>query len=321
MILALLALLAGLVVMIWAADRFIESAAESAAHIGVPSLLIGIVVVGFGTSAPEVVVSSIASAEGKPGISIGNAYGSNITNIGLILGVTAAIAPIVVRSSLIRKELPLLVGVTLLAGALLLDDELDRLDAGVLFTAFFVVMCWAVWQGMRGQSDPFGTEVEAEIAARKMPPRRALVWLVLGLLLLIGSSRLIVWGAVDIAADLGVSELIIGLTVVAIGTSLPELASSLLAMRKGEPDIAVGNIVGSNIFNTLVVVGIAGAISPTGLQPEVLERDVVVMGGLTMALLVVGFSVRGPGRINRVEGGALVAGYGAYTIYLVASVI
>lgn len=321
MILSVLAVVIGLAIIVWSADRFIEGAAESAFHLSVPPILIGVVIVGFGTSAPEMVVSVLASVEGNTGIAIGNAYGSNITNIGLIVGVTALAVPITVYSRFVRREMPLLVAVTGLAVVLLLDEELSRFDAVVLLSAFFVVMGWSVWQGMQSVEDPFGAEVREEVEQRVMPLRRSLIWLVVGLVLLIGSSRLLVWGAVDIAGELGVSDLIIGLTVVAIGTSLPELASCLIAVRKDEHDLALGNIVGSNLFNTLVVIGLASAIDPTAVAPEVLNRDIVVMCALTVALFVVGFSFRGAGRINRWEGGALVAAFVGYTSYLVVSVV
>lgn len=281
-----------------------------------PPLLIGMVVVGFGTSAPEMVVSAVAAAQGNPGIALGNAYGSNITNIALILGVTALISPIAVRSQVLRKELPILVGATALAGWQLWDGTVSRTDAVVLLGVFGALMLWTVGQGVKSRGDALGEEMETELDDRAMPIRRAVAWLVLGLALLVVSSRLLVWGAVEIARGFGVSDLVIGLTIVAIGTSLPEFASSVIAARKGEHDIALGNILGSNLFNTMAVVGIAGSVSPLAVGPEVFSRDVVVMAVLTLSLLFLGFGVRRPGRINRVEGGVLVGCYFAYTAYL-----
>ncbi|RCW73662.1 cation:H+ antiporter [Marinobacter nauticus] len=319
MLIASLAILAGLALLVWSADRFVEGSAATAGHFGMPPLLIGMVVVGFGTSAPEMVVSALAASQGNPGLAQGNAYGSNITNIGLILGITAVIAPIAVHSQVMRKELPILALVTLAAAWLLFDGELSRLDATGLLVLFALVLGWSIWSGMRKTDDVFATEMDAELATHPMPIRNAMLWLVVGLVLLIISSRILVWGAVDLATRFGVSDLVIGLTIVAIGTSLPELASSIIAARKGEHDLALGNILGSNLFNTLAVVGIAGSIAPMAVANEVLIRDIPVMVGLTLALFVLGYGFRGPGRINRVEGVGLLAIFVGYTAYLLST--
>jgi len=320
MITAFLALVFGLALLVWSADRFVEGSAVTARYFGMPPLLVGMVVVGFGTSAPEMLVSALAATQGNPGIALGNAYGSNITNIALILGLTALIRPITVHSQVLRQELPLLTAVTLLAVWQLRDGEISRLDALVLLGVFGGLMAWTIRQGLRQRADTLGSEMEQELVVHAMPLRQALFRLAAGLLLLIVSSRILVWGAVAIARDLGVSDLIIGLTVVAAGTSLPELASSIMATRKGEHDIALGNVLGSNLFNTLAVVGIAGAIHPMAVGGEVLSRDMPVMGGLTLSLFVLGYGFRGAGRINRFEGLLLLAAYAAYTAYLVLSV-
>ena len=319
MLIASLAILAGLALLVWSADRFVEGSAAAAGHFGMPPLLIGMVVVGFGTSAPEMVVSALAASQGNPGLALGNAYGSNITNIALILGITAVIAPIAVHSQVMRKELPILALVTLAAAWLLFDGELSRLDATGLLVLFALVLGWSIWSGMRKTDDVFATEMDAELATHPMPIRNAMLWLVVGLVLLIISSRILVWGAVDLATRFGVSDLVIGLTIVAIGTSLPELASSIIAARKGEHDLALGNILGSNLFNTLAVVGIAGSIAPMAVANEVLIRDIPVMVGLTLALFVLGYGFRGPGRINRVEGVGLLAIFVGYTAYLLST--
>ncbi|PLX87240.1 MAG: calcium/sodium antiporter [Desulfuromonas sp.] len=321
MISPVLAIVGGLILLVWSADQFVEGAASTARHFGMPALLIGMVIVGFGTSAPEMVVSAIASSQGNPGIALGNAYGSNITNIALILGLTALISPIAVHSQVLRKELPILMAVTLLAAGQLWDGDLSKNDALILLAVFTGLMGWTIWQGMKKKTDALGDEVDKEMEERTMPLRRAIFWLVTGLVLLVASSRLLVWGAVEIAQGLGVSDLIIGLTIVAVGTSLPELASSIIATRKGEHDIALGNVIGSNLFNTLAVVGIAGVIHPLGVGPEVLSRDILVMAILTGAIFIVGYGFRGPGRINRYEGVALLACYIGYTTYLVYGVI
>ena len=320
MTLAFVAIVCGLALLVWSADRFVEGSASTARHFGMPPLLIGMVIVGFGTSAPEMVVSALAASQGNPGIALGNAYGSNITNIALILGVTALISPIAVHSQVLRKELPLLTVVTALAAWQLWDGQITRLDAVVLLAVFGGLMGWTIWQGLQAKEDALGTEIAQELDVRVMPIRRAVFWLVAGLLLLILSSRILVWGAVEIAQGFGVSDLIIGLTIVAVGTSLPELAASVIAARKGEHDIALGNILGSNLFNTLAVVGIAGAIHPLAVGPEVFNRDMLVMAAVTVSLFVFGYGFRGPGRINRIEGTVLLACYLGYVAYLVSTV-
>lgn len=320
MTLAFLAVIIGLALLVWSADRFVEGAASSARYFGMPPLLIGMVKVGFGTSVPEMVVSALAASQGNPGIALGNAYGSNITNIALILGITALISPIAVHSQVLRKELPILSIVTALAAWQLWDGEISRLDAMVLIVVFVGLMAWTIWQGFQKKEDSLGEEMAQELEIHSMPIRRSIFWLVVGLLLLIVSSRLLVWGAVKIAHGFGVSDLIIGLTIVAVGTSLPELASSVIATRKGEHDIALGNVLGSNLFNTLAVVGLAGVIHPLAVGPEVLCRDMLVMAVLTLSLFIIGYGFRGPGRINRIEGAVLLACYIAYTGYLIINV-
>lgn len=319
MLLSFLAIAIGLTVLVWSAGKFVEGSAATAGYFGMPPLLIGMVVVGFGTSAPEMVVSALSATQGNPGLALGNAYGSNITNIALILGITALISPIAVHSQVMRKELPILTAVTALAAWQVWDRELTFVDALVLLGVFFLLLAWSIRQGMTQKNDALGTEVADEMSHRSMPLRNAVLWLIAGLLLLIVSSRILVWGAVELALGFGVSDLIIGLTIVAVGTSLPELASSVIAARKGEHDIALGNILGSNLFNTLAVVGIAGTISPMAVAPEVFYRDIAVMSALTLSLYILGYGFRGPGRINRLEGGLLLACFVGYTVYLIST--
>jgi len=323
MLYATFAVVTGLALLVWSADRFVEGAAATARHAGMSPLLIGMVIVGLGTSAPEMVVSAFSAAQGNPGLALGNAYGSNITNIALILGVTALIKPITVNSRVLRKELPVLTILTGLAVYLLADFELSRTDAWILLGVFGVFMAWTIMQGLGGEcEDTFCVDVEHELDAHAMPLRTALVWLAVGIVALAVSSRILVWGAVEIARGIGISDLIIGLTVVAIGTSLPELAASVMATRKGEHDLAFGNVIGSNLFNTLAVVGIAGAIHPTAVEPAVLSRDCVVMGGLTLSLFLLGYGFgKRHGRINRVEAVGLLVVYVSYTGWLVREVI
>ena len=309
----------GLILLIWSADRFVDGASNVARHFGMSPLLIGMVIIGFGTSAPEMVVSAISSFQGNPGIALGNAYGSNITNIGLILGITCLLMPITVHSRILRRELPILAMITVVSIGALIDLNISRFDAVVLLLIFGGVMSWTIKEGLKSGGDALDEEVSRELQKNKAPVKNSIALLVFGLILLIVSSRMLVYGAVGIASALGVSDVIIGLTVVAIGTSLPELASSVIAARKGEPDIALGNILGSNLFNTLAVVGIAGAIHPMAVDREILYRDVGTMTVLTLSLFVFGFGFRDQGKINRVEGGILLVAYIAYTVYLVSA--
>ena len=319
MTLAFVALIAGLALLVWSADKFVDGAAATARYAGMPPLLIGMVIIGFGTSAPEMVVSALASMQGNPGLALGNAYGSNITNIALILGLTALISPIAVSSQVVRKEIPILLGITLLTGALLIDGHLGRSDALILGGVFVVLLGWSIWTGIKGKGDALDADVNVEIDSEAMPLKKAIFWLIVGLVLLVGASRLLVWGAVTIAQAFGISDLVIGLTIVAVGTSLPELASSLMAIKKKEHDLALGNVLGSNLFNTLAVVGIAAGIAPLDVEPAVLSRDWSLMMGLTLLLLVMCLGRKGQGRINRVEGGILLCIFVAYTGWLLTS--
>ncbi|MCJ8147368.1 calcium/sodium antiporter [Acinetobacter sp. A3.8] len=322
MLVSFLAILGGFILLVWSADRFVEGAAATAKHAGMPSLLIGMVIVGFGTSAPEMVVSAMAAIHGNPDLALGNALGSNIVNTGLILGLTAIITPILVQSKIVRKEIPILLLISSALGYFLWDGSLTRFESVLLLVGFFTLIGWSIYSAMRGKGDKLESEMDQELVEHEMPIKKAIFWLVIGLILLIVSSRLLVWGAVSIAEALGVSDLIIGLTIVALGTSLPELAASIIAVRKGEHDIAIGNVVGSNMFNLLAVVGIAGVISPiTGMSSEVMSRDWLVMMGLTIALLFMAYGFRGAGRINRLEGAGLLIAFFAYNTWLVSSVI
>ncbi|MEX1297364.1 MAG: calcium/sodium antiporter [Desulfotignum sp.] len=315
---AVAAVIAGLSILVWSADRFVTGAAATAQYFGMPPLLIGMVVVGFGTSAPEMLVSALAAMQGSPGIALGNAYGSNIANIALILGVTAVISPIMVHSAVLKKELPILTLVTAGSVWLISDLRISLIDALILLGVFAALMGWTIFQGIRQNTDSLAGQMQARSAESVLLIRRSVFRLIYGLVLLILSSRILVWGAVALAGFFHVSDMIIGLTIVAVGTSLPELASSVIAARRGEHDIALGNVLGSNLFNTLAVVGIAGIIHPVTAEPAVLFRDMPVMGGLTLSLFIIGYGFRGrPGRINRVEGAVLLAVYLGYTLYLI----
>lgn len=318
-----LAIIVGFALLVWSADKFVEGAAATAKHLGMPTLLIGIIIVGFGTSAPEMVVSAISAYEGNPSLALGNALGSNIVNIALILGVTALVAPIAVHSNIVKEEIPLLILIVLLAGYLLLDGNLTLTEGILLLIGFFGLIGWSIYAAIKGKGDTLEDDVKSGLEEQSMSLKLGITWLIVGLILLIVSSRILVWGAVGVATEFGVSDLIIGLTIVALGTSLPELAASIIAARKGEHDIAIGNVVGSNMFNLLAVIGIATVIHPmNSIAPEVLYRDWIIMFILTIALLLMAYGFKGKeGRINRVEGTILVLCYIAYNTYLGMSLI
>ncbi|MFQ3789639.1 calcium/sodium antiporter [Halomonas sp. A29] len=322
MLLPVMAVVAGLVLLVWSAERFVDGAAATSRRLGVSPLLVGMLVIGFGTSAPELMVSSLAAGQGNPGLALGNGYGSNIANIGLILGLMAVITPLAVHSSVIRRELPILVAVTFLSALLMWGGLIGRLEGSLLLALLAVVIGFSIWQARRSSADTLATETEESLQAHPMTLRSGVVWTLVGLALLVLSSRVLVWGAVEIAIGFGVSDLIIGLTVVAVGTSLPELASSFSALRKGEHDLVVGNVVGSNLFNTLGVVGLAAVIHPIEVGGEVLLRDWSLMTVMTLLMTVFAIGWKGrPGRINRLEGAMLLALFIGYTVFMVQLVV
>lgn len=317
MTLSILAVIAGFVLLVLAGDRFVTGAAALARNLGVAPLIIGLTIVAFGTSAPEMAVSATAAWVGNPGLAIGNAIGSNIANIGLVLGLTALIQPLHVHSNTLRREFPVLFAITLLTLALLLDGELGRFDGAVLIAGLGLMIYWMVSIGRASRiSDPMTAEYAEELP-RGMPTATALLWLALGLVLLPLSSRLLVWGAVNIATGFGVSDHVVGLTVVAIGTSLPELAASVAGALKREHDIALGNILGSNMWNLLAVLGLPGLIQPSLLEPAVMIRDFPVMLIFTVALFAMAYGFRDGSRLTRFEGGLLFAGFAGYMATLV----
>ncbi len=319
MTIALIELISGLVVLGWSADRFVLGSSGVAKHFGIPPLLIGMVVIGFGTSAPELVVSGFAASGGNPEIALGNAYGSNIANIALILGITAIIAPIGVKRGILRQEIPILLAATALAFWLFRDYSLSRIDAGILLVAFAAFIVWSIRTGLRIKRDALADDVKEHAKEHDLSKRRAWMWLLVGLVLLVVSSHFLVEGAVTVAREIGMSDLVIGLTVIAIGTSLPELASAIVASRKGQNDLVLGNIIGSSLFNGLAVVGLAGMISPAVVEQQILSRDLVVLGAVTVALSLFGMHWGRDGRINRIEGSALVLVFISYTAYLLTT--
>lgn len=321
MLLSIAAVVAGLALLVWSADRFVFGASATARDLGISPLIIGLVIVGFATSSPELLVAGFAAWQGNPGLGIGNAVGSNIANIALILGASALLRPLVSASSLVSRELPLLIGLTALAVALMLDGELGRVDGIVLIGALVAAMLFLLRQARVQQSgdDPLAAELAEQIPST-LPLRRAMLWLGVGFVLLIVSSRMLVWGGVNIAQTLGVSDLVIGLTIVAVGTSLPELAAAAAAVLKGEHELVLGNVVGSNLFNTLAVLGLPGLIHPGAIPAEVLTRDLPVMCALTLLLVPALAHRRGrEGRIGRVGGLLLLSCFVAYEGWLFAT--
>ncbi len=307
----------GLVLLIWGADRFVHGAAATARNLGIAPLLIGLTVVAFATSAPEILVSVVAALRGEPGLAIGNAIGSNIVNIGLVLGVTAIIRPIKLESATLRREMPALLAVTLLTVSLFLDARLTNIDGYVMLTGLVIVMIWLARLGSRSAAnDPIKKDFEAEIPD-DVSMKMAIFWVAIGFgSLLIGASWLVT-GAIGIAETLGVSEVVIGVTIVALGTSLPELAVSLVSVLKGEYGLAIGNIVGSNIFNLLAVIGVAATIEPMALHASVLSLHIFVMVAFTLVLFAMTYDYDGKARLSRLEGAALLAAFIAYDSYVV----
>lgn len=315
-----LAIIAGLALLVWSADRFIMGASALAFNLGVPTIIIGMVIMGFGTSAPEMFVAGTASFGGNPGVAVGNAIGSNIANIALVLGASAVASPILVRSQTLKREFPALFLVTLAVLVLMLDQELSQLDGALLLAGSVATVGWMLWltKKQRDPDDPLEQEIASEVT-KDMATKTAIFWTVLSLVLLLASSQMLVWGAVNIAKAFGISDLIIGLTIVAIGTSLPEIAVSVMGSLKGEDDMAIGNIIGSNLFNLLAVLGLGSAIQAAPLTQEVLTRDYLTMLILTIALFVIAYGFRGQGRINRLEGSLLLVSYVAYLGWLYVS--
>ena len=313
----LLEVIAGLVLLIWGADRFVHGAAATARNLGIAPLLIGLTIVAFATSAPEILVSVVASVRGEPGLAIGNAIGSNIVNVGLVLGCVAVIRPIQLRSATLRREMPALLAVSLLTVSLFLDSHLSRIDGIVMLTGLVIVMIWLARLGVRSApSDPIKMDFEAEIPAN-VSMRMAIFWLLVGLVTLLIGAQLLVDGSIEIARLIGVSEVVIGILLVAFGTSLPELAVSLVSAMKGEYGLAIGNIVGSNIFNLLAVIGIAATIAPSSLAPSVLSLHVFVMVAFTLVLFAMTYDYDGKGELSRIEGAALLFAFVAYDTYVV----
>ncbi len=307
-----LAILAGFAGLVWSADRFVDGSAAVANNFGVPKLLIGLTVVAFGTSAPEIVVSISAALRGTGEIAIGNALGSNLANVGMVLGITALVAPLAVKSYILKQEVPIMLAIMGIAGWFLYNGQLSRLEGIILVSLMLPLLIWLFYSKKDHPED------EEDIA--NMETWVAALWLVIGLTLLIASAECLVWGATIVATNLGISPLIIGLTIVAIGTSLPELAASIISVLKGHHDIAIGNIIGSNIFNLLLVAGIPVIIQPLSMSSEVFYRDYLYMIGISLvlcAMMLWGFVFKKNAKLGRLCGATLLLLYAGYYTLLI----
>ncbi len=315
MIEAVAFLIVGLIILVWSADKLVFGSAALARNFGISPLVIGMTILAMGSSAPEMMVSATAALDGKTDTAVGNVLGSNIANIALILGITAIIKPLSISSPVLRREFPLMIGVTLLAGAIMWNNHLGFYEGVLLFVLFavFILAMLKISRNEQKNNDVLLTEQESEVPEGVSNPK-ATFWVVIGLILLPISAQLLVDNAVVIAKYFGMSDLVIGLTIIAIGTSLPELAASLAGVLKGEDDMAVGNIVGSNVFNILAVMGIPGILNPSVLSEHAMGRDFWVMLGVSIMLVIMAL---GKSRsINRIEGSILFASFLAYQIYL-----
>lgn len=302
---AVVFLFIGLAILVWGADKLVFGSAALARNIGISPLVIGMTILAMGSSAPEMMVSATAALEGKTDTAVGNVLGSNIANIALILGITAIVKPLSVGSAVLRRELPMMIGVTLIAGAILWDNHLGFYE-GILLIALFAAFILVMLQVSRKEKqngDALLDEQESEIPVGVSNPKAAF-WVVVGLILLPIGAGMLVDNAVVIAKHFGMSDLVIGLTIIAVGTSLPELAASLAGALKGEDDMAVGNIIGSNVFNILAVMGLPGLLNPSLLSPEAMSRDFWVMLGVS--LLLVGVALGKKRQITRLEGALLL---------------
>jgi cation:H+ antiporter len=308
-LLPIIALLTGFVLLIWSADEFTDNGAKIANIFKVSPLIIGLLIFGFGTSAPEMLVSGLAAMDGNTGLSIGNAIGSNIFNIALVLGISAIIVPIEVHQDILKKEWVFLMVVTLCSGLLLWDLRLDETD-GLILLALLILFLAYTFKESKNKSHHEFDDLERDID--RSQTTKTWVMLFVGLVVLISSAKLVVWGGVEVAKAFGVSDLIIGLTVVALGTSLPELAVSITSVLKKQYEMVVGNVIGSNLFNTIAVLAIPGLIHPSDVPTEVINRDYPIMLLLTILLFVVSYKISKKHIINRFEGVVLVSVFSLY---------
>ncbi len=313
MILFLCAIVIGLIVLVWSADRFVSGAVSTALNLGMTPIMVGLTVVAFGTSAPELIVSATAAIENSGSLAVGNAIGSNIANIAMVLGITALVSAIPIKDSILQLEFPIMIGATALATFLVWDAQLTFLD-GIGLLALLIVSLVLLAKLQKKTVDDF-EELDSD---DRLSPARAYGWLAFSIVLLLVSSQALVWGASGIARELGISELIIGLTIVAIGTSLPELAASVASALRGHHDLALGNIVGSNLFNLLAVLAIPAMVNPPDINASDLHRDYSVMLGLTAFLALTAYGIRllGKHHLGKIFGTLLVVSYLAYLTLL-----
>jgi cation:H+ antiporter len=305
-----------LIVLSWGADRFVFGASVLAKNIGVSPMIIGLTIVAMGSSAPEIMIAATASFNGNIDTAVGNALGSNITNIALVLGLTALLKPLSIASSTLKKEMPVLLLVSLLAVYFLSDHLLLKIEGLILITLFFAVIGGLTWVSFNMEKgDPLQPETENEIPSG-VSTSIAVMWLIVGMILLPTSAYFMVDSAEVLARYFGLSELVIGLTIIAIGTSLPELAACIAGVLKNEDDLALGNIIGSNIFNLLAVLAMPGLIAPGVIDENAATRDSYVMLGLTILLIVFSFNLKGSRCINRMEGMCLITCFCAYQYLL-----
>ncbi len=321
MLVQILILLISLVTLVWSADKFVFGASSLARNFGISPMIIGLTIVAMGSSAPEMMIAGTASLQGTPNTAIGNAIGSNITNIALVLGITALLHPLSVSSSTIKREIPLILAITALAYWMLSDHHFSYIEGLILFIGFFVyIISLLVITLKRAKNnkvdDAMIIEAEQELPEAISTPQ-SLMWLMVGLVLLPLSASYLVDSSVFIAKAFGISDLVIGLTVIAIGTSLPELAASIMSIVKKEDDLALGNIIGSNIFNILAVLSLAGIISPGDIDKDAAVRDAPYMLGVTFILFILCFSRSfGNFRITRFKGLLLLLTFLAYQLLL-----
>ena len=315
------AIIAGLVLLAWGADRVVLGAGVTARQLGIPPLLIGLTVLGFATSLPEVLVAVAAALSGSPNLAVANALGSNIANIGMVTAIAAIISPLSVRSPSIRSELPVMLAVSVSPVLLFPDQFLSRLDGLLLLSGLVIFIWWVLRVGRRSRGkDPIEAEYAAEIPG-DITLGRAVLAIVVGLAALAVGSEALVWGSQNLARALGISDLLIGLTIVAIGTSLPELAVSIVSARKGEHGLALGNVIGSNTFNTLAVLGVAGVLSPAALDPDAVLLHLPVMLAFTLVFFFFAYNDGDTVEVSRGAGWMLLSGFLVYLVYLVVSVL
>lgn len=316
MLIEVIIFIAGLAALTWGADKFVYGASALAKNIGISPMVIGMTIVAMGSSAPEIMVAATASVSGSPNTAIGNAIGSNITNITLVLALTALLKPILVSSITVKRELPILLIVSLIAAFFLADSLFQFWEGSILMVLFFLTIGGLAWLSISAdRKDPLAQEAMEEVP-NGVPTNKAVFWVIVGLIVLPLSADFMVDSAVVIARHFGLSDLIIGLTIIAIGTSLPELAASIAGVLKGEDDLAMGNIIGSNIFNILAVLAMPGLIAPGLIDPNAVNRDIYIMLGATVLLVAFSFNIGGNRNINRWQGGLLLACFIGYQIWL-----